>query len=64
LLAAEYAAANGATLVSCACTAGTWEAVVEVELQIGPLMLVPGSPVVRARARAVVELPASAASGA
>jgi secretion/DNA translocation related TadE-like protein len=57
-LAAEYADANGATLVSCACAVGTWEIVVEVEVLVGGLRLVPGSPVVRARARAVVDLPA------
>jgi len=56
-LAADYAAANGATLVSCACVAGTWEAIVEVEVSVVDLRLVPGSPVVRARARAVVDLP-------
>jgi secretion/DNA translocation related TadE-like protein len=61
VLAADYAAANGATLVACVCEPGTWDAVVEVELAVGDLHLVPGSAVVRARARAVVDLPASPA---
>lgn len=56
--AIEYALANDAVLVSCACDPGTWEAVVEVEIPVGDLRLVPGSPIVTARARAVVDLPA------
>lgn len=60
-LAADYAAANGARVVACTCEAGTWDAVVEVEVAVGDLRLVPGSPVVRARSRAVVEVPASPA---
>ena len=62
-LAAEYSSANGATVVSCACAAGTWEAIVEVEIAVGDLRLVPGSTVVTARARAMVELPASEGGG-
>lgn len=62
-LADEYAAANRAMLVTCSCVPGTWEAVVEVEAPVGPLLLIPGSPLVRARARAVVELPAAPVSG-
>jgi secretion/DNA translocation related TadE-like protein len=62
-LAADYAAANGGTLVSCACVTGTWEVIVEIEIAIGDLRLVPGSTVVRARARAIVELPASEGGG-
>ena len=57
MLAADYAAANGATLVSCACVAGTWEVIVVVEMSVGRLRLIPGSRTVTARARAVVELP-------
>jgi secretion/DNA translocation related TadE-like protein len=60
-LAADYAAANGATVVACTCEAGTWDAVVEVQVAVGDLRLVPGSPMVRARSRAVVEVPASPA---
>jgi Flp pilus assembly protein TadG len=57
--AAEYAAANGAELVSCACPSGSFEATVEVRAGTGDLLLVPGEPVVVARARAVVDLPSS-----
>lgn len=56
-LAAEYASANGATLVGCACDPGTFEAVVEAGVAVGNLWLVPGTPVVTQRARAVVDLP-------
>jgi Flp pilus assembly protein TadG len=56
-LAADYAAANGASLSACACTAGASEATVEVTVAVGDLLLVPGSPTVVARARAVVDLP-------
>jgi secretion/DNA translocation related TadE-like protein len=55
--AVEYARANGAVLVSCRCDPGTWEAVVEVEIPVGDLRIVPGSPIVTASARAVVDLP-------
>jgi secretion/DNA translocation related TadE-like protein len=55
--AAEYAWANGATLISCGCARGTWEAVVEVVVPVGDLRLVPGSPTVTVSARALVELP-------
>jgi secretion/DNA translocation related TadE-like protein len=57
--AEDYATANGATLVSCVCAAGSDEAVVEVSLPVGDLLLVPGAPVVTARARAVVDLPSA-----
>jgi secretion/DNA translocation related TadE-like protein len=55
--AADFAGRNGATLVSCACTGGTFDVTVEVAIPVGDLMLVPGSPVVAADARAVVDLP-------
>jgi Flp pilus assembly protein TadG len=58
-LAADYAAANGAELVSCACRSGSFEATVEVRAGTGDLLLVPGRTVVVARARAVVDLPSS-----
>jgi secretion/DNA translocation related TadE-like protein len=57
VFAADYAARNGASLVSCACASGTFDVTVEVALPVGDLMLMPGSPVVTARARAVVDLP-------
>ena len=56
-LAAEYATRNGADLTACACAAGTFEAVVMVEVTTGDLLLFPGVRVVVARARAVVDLP-------
>jgi secretion/DNA translocation related TadE-like protein len=56
-LAAEYATRNGAVLTACTCTAGTFEAVVMVEVTTGDLLLFPGVRVVVARARAVVDLP-------
>jgi Flp pilus assembly protein TadG len=58
-LAAAYAGRNGAVLTSCSCDAGGSEAVVSVTVQVGALMLAPDDRVVTARARAVVELPAS-----
>jgi len=56
-LAAEYAARNGADLTACTCAVGTFEAVVMVQVTTGDLLLFPGSRVVVARARAVVDLP-------
>jgi secretion/DNA translocation related TadE-like protein len=56
-VAADYAERNGATLVECSCEAGATEAVVAVEVQVGPMLLVPGNRSVTGRARAVVEFP-------
>ena len=53
-VAADYAERNGATLVECACDAGSREAVVTVRLPVGPMLIVPGDRAVTARARAVV----------
>jgi secretion/DNA translocation related TadE-like protein len=58
-LAADYAAANGAALTSCACAVGSAEAVVEVAVDPGDLRLVPGPASVTQAARAVVDLPSS-----
>jgi Flp pilus assembly protein TadG len=58
-LAAAYAERNGAVLTSCSCDPGGSEAVVSVTVQVGALMVAPDDRVVTARARAVVELPAS-----
>jgi len=64
-VAAEYAARNGASLVSCRCDRGTFEAVVAVRLPVGPLLLFDDDRSVGASARAVVVLPeASATAGA
>jgi Putative Flp pilus-assembly TadE/G-like len=54
--AAAFAQQNGATLVACTCAPGSLEAVVEVEVDVGHLFLLPGSHAVRSRARAVVDL--------
>jgi len=60
-LAAEYAERNGATLVECSCEAGATEAVVAVEVQVGPMLLVPGDRSVTGRARAVIAFPQAGA---
>lgn len=57
-LAADYAERNGATVVSCGCAPGTLEAVVEVETAVGALFLASDGLTVRARARAIVDVPA------
>ena len=56
-LAAEYAEANGAEIVSCGCAVGTSEARVVVRVPLGDLLLVPGAPTIDSRSRAVVDLP-------
>ena len=55
-IAAGYAAAHEAELLSCVCEAGTFEVRVEVRTDVGALFLVPGERFVVARARAVVDL--------
>lgn len=56
-IAASYAARNGGTLVSCTCAAGSLEAIVEVGTPVGSMFLVGDALEVRARARAVIDLP-------
>ena len=56
--AADYAARNGAELVSCTCDAGAREATVEVRVAVGRLLLFGDDRSVTARARAEVDLPA------
>jgi Flp pilus assembly protein TadG len=56
-VASDYAVRNGATLASCACATGSLDAVVEVVTPIGPMFLASDSLDVRARARAVVDVP-------
>jgi secretion/DNA translocation related TadE-like protein len=60
VLAADYAARNGAELTSCACAIGTFEAAVIVSVDVADLFLLPGPVSVPARARAVVDLPSAA----
>jgi secretion/DNA translocation related TadE-like protein len=55
-VASEYATRNGGTLVSCACEPSSSEAIVEVEVP-ADLLFVGVDRTVRARARAVVEIP-------
>jgi secretion/DNA translocation related TadE-like protein len=54
-LAADYAIRNDATLVSCACEEESAEAVVEVQVPVGSLLLFDDDRIVIGRARAVVE---------
>ena len=58
VLAADYATRNGAELVACVCEPGALDATVDVRASAGDLLLIPGAPVVAARARATVEVPA------
>ena len=54
-VAAEFAAANDAVLTSCTCPIGGVDAVVEVTVAVGGLLLAGDGRTVTARARAVVE---------
>jgi secretion/DNA translocation related TadE-like protein len=54
-VAREYAQRNGGELVSCTCDAGSDEAVVEVKIAVGTLLLFGGGRSVTGRARAVVD---------
>lgn len=51
-LAAEYATRNGAMLTTCACEEVSSEAIVEVRVSVGALLLVPGDHAAMAVARA------------
>jgi secretion/DNA translocation related TadE-like protein len=55
-LAADYAGRNDATLVSCTCEPGSAEAVVEVQVPVGTLLLFADDRTVTGRARAVVNV--------
>jgi secretion/DNA translocation related TadE-like protein len=55
--AGEFAERNGASLESCACDRGTFEATVSVSVPVGELFLVTGTRRVVATARAQVDLP-------
>ncbi len=56
-VAAEYAGRNGAVLVDCVCASGTFEANVEVRVDVGDLLLFDDGRSVVAKARAVVAMP-------
>jgi secretion/DNA translocation related TadE-like protein len=57
-LAADYAARNGARLVSCACSPGAADATVRVAVTVGGFLLPLSDRDVVATARAVVDVPA------
>jgi secretion/DNA translocation related TadE-like protein len=57
-IAADYAARNGARLVSCACSSGTADATVRVAVGIGGFLLPLADRDVVATARAIVDVPA------
>lgn len=57
--AREYAARNDASLETCVCEPGSFEARVTVRMHVGDLLLFGGDRSVVARARAVVDLPAA-----
>jgi secretion/DNA translocation related TadE-like protein len=57
-VASDYAARNGAALSACMCAPGSLDAVVEVQTPVGSMFLAGDSLTVRARARAVIDLPA------
>lgn len=56
-VAADYASRNGGRLLSCTCDVSSLEAVVEVEVPVGPLLLFPDDRGTTARARALIDLP-------
>jgi secretion/DNA translocation related TadE-like protein len=62
--AEDMAARNGATLVACDCSSGSFEAVVEVQVPVGAMMLLRGVDSIIARARAVVDVPGPGSSPA
>jgi secretion/DNA translocation related TadE-like protein len=55
-IARDYAARGGGELTACTCATGSYEAVVDVDVPVGDLLLLPGSRVAKSRARAVVDL--------
>ncbi len=54
--AGEFAERNGASLTACECEVGSTEAIVTVELPVGPLFLAGSGRTARADARAVIEV--------
>lgn len=56
-VATEYAARNGASLVTCTCQEGAFQATVEVRMPVGPLLLFADDRSVTSSARAEVTLP-------
>lgn len=62
-VAADYAARNGARLTSCTCEPGSFEAIVQVAVDVGALLLITGERTAIARARAIVGLPVPSPAG-
>ena len=62
--AEDMAARNGATLLSCDCSSGSFEAEVEVRVPVGAMLILRGVDSVTARARAVVDVPEPGSSPA
>jgi secretion/DNA translocation related TadE-like protein len=60
-VAVQYAERNGAVVTGCACTAGTFEDTVTVAITVEGFLLITGVRTVTARARAVVDVPATPA---
>ncbi len=58
-VASAFAERNGADVVACECSSDATEAVVEVRVAVGPLLLFADDRVVVAEARGVVDLPAA-----
>jgi secretion/DNA translocation related TadE-like protein len=56
-VAADYAARNGADLVSCSCSEGSLEAVVTVAVHVDGFLLPIAAREVVARSRAIVDVP-------
>ncbi|MGH2637385.1 MAG: hypothetical protein ACRDHU_14735, partial [Actinomycetota bacterium] len=56
-VAREYAERNGAAVIACECEVETFQALVTVRADVGPLLLFADDRMVAATARAVVDLP-------
>jgi Flp pilus assembly protein TadG len=56
-IATDYVVANGASILECDCTVGTFEATVEAAVTVENLWLIPGPVLVSQRSRSVVDLP-------
>jgi hypothetical protein len=59
-VAADYAARNGASLTACTCEPATFEAIVQVAVEVEGLLLLPGMRTAAARWRAIVSMPSPA----
>jgi secretion/DNA translocation related TadE-like protein len=55
--AEDMAARNGASLLACACSRGSFDAEVQVQVPVGSMLILRGVESITTRARAVVEVP-------